>query len=114
MRRNGLVTYPQRGEVWAIGLEPTVGSKIRESQLCVVVSPNETNKLLRTVIIAPLTSTIKNYPTRTVISFWSKQGSVVLDQILTVDKSRLVKKMATVTNEEYQSIANILVEMFSI
>lgn len=108
-----MVTYPQRGQVWLVSLEPTVGSEIRKTRPCVVISPNETNKLLRTVIIAPLTSTIKNYPTRSLITFQNKQGSVVLDQIRTVDKSRLIKKLGIVTNQEYQSIAKILVEMFS-
>ena len=109
-----MVAYPQREEVWLVSLEPAVGSEIRKTRPCVVVSPNETNRLLRTVIVAPLTSTIKNYPTRSEITFQNKQGSVVLDQIRTVDKSRLIKKLGTVTSEEYQFIAEILVEMFSI
>ena len=109
-----LVAYPQRGQVWLVSLEPAVGSEIKKTRPRVIISPNETNKLLRTVIVAPLTSTIKNYPTRLVITFQNKQGSVVLDQIRTVDKSRLIKKLGTVTNQEYQSIAKILVEMFSI
>ena len=109
-----MVAYPQRGEVWLVSLEPTVGSEIKKTRPCVVISPDETNRLLRTVIIAPLTSTIKNYPSRLVITFQNKQGSVVLDQIRTVDKSRLIKKLGIVTNEEYQSIARILIEMFSI
>lgn len=109
-----MVAYPQRGDVWLISLEPTIGSEIRKTRPCVVISPNETNRLLRTVIIAPLTSTIKNYPTRMIINFQNKQGSVVLDQIRTVDKSRLLKKMGIVTTEEYQSIANILIEIFSV
>ena len=109
-----MVAYPQRGQVWLVSLEPTVGSEIKKTRPCVIVSPNETNKLLRTVIVAPLTSTIKNYPTRFLITFQNKRGSVVLDQIRTVDKSRLIKKLGTVTNQEYQSIAKILVEMFSI
>lgn len=109
-----MVAYPQRREVWLVSLEPTVGSEIKKTRPCVVISPNEINRLLRTLIVAPLTSTIKNYPTRLIITFQNKQGSVVLDQIRTVDKSRLIKKMGIVTNEEYQSIAKILVEMFSV
>jgi mRNA interferase MazF len=109
-----LVAYPQRSEVWLVSLEPTMGSEIRKTRPCIVVSPDETNRLLRTVIVAPLTSTIKNYPTRLEISFQNQPSSIALDQIRTVDKSRLLKQLGTITAEEYQSIANILVEMFSI
>ena len=109
-----MVAYPQRGEVWLVSLEPTIGSEIRKTRPCVVVSPDETNRLLRTVIVAPLTSTIKNYPTRIVISFQNRPSSIALDQIRTVDKSRLLKQLGTIAAEEYQSVANILVEMFSV
>ena len=88
-----MVAYPQREEVWLVSLEPTIGSEIKKTRPCVIISPNETNRLLRTVIVAPLTSTIKNYPTRIVINFQNRQSSVVLDQIRTVDKSRLTKKI---------------------
>ena len=109
-----LVAYPQRTEVWLVSLEPTIGSEIRKTRPCVVVSPDETNRLLRTVIVAPLTSTVKNYPTRLEISFQNRQSSIALDQIRTVDKSRLLKKLGTITSEECQSVADILVEMFSV
>lgn len=109
-----MVAYPQREEVWLVSLEPTIGSEIKKTRPCVIISPNETNRLLRTVIVAPLTSTIKNYPTRIVINFQNRQSSVVLDQIRTVDKSRLIKKSGIVTGEEYQSIAKVLIDMFSV
>ena len=109
-----LVAYPQRSEVWLVSLEPTIGSEIKKTRPCVVVSPNETNRLLRTVIVAPLTSTIKQYPTRLEITFQNRQSSIALDQIRTVDKSRLLKKLGTITSNEYQSVADILVEMFSL
>ena len=109
-----LVAYPQRSEVWLVSLEPTIGSEIRKTRPCVIVSPNEINKLLRTVIVAPLTSTIKNYPTRLSIVFQDRKSSIALDQIRTVDKFRLVKKLGNITPKESQSIADILVEMFSI
>ena len=107
------VAYPQRGEIWLINLEPTIGSEIRKTRPCVVISPNETNRLLKTVIVAPLTSTIKNYPTRLTIDFNQRKSSVVLDQIRTVDKIRLLKKLGTISTEEGQLIANILTQMFS-
>ncbi len=109
-----MVIYPKRSEVWLVSLEPMLGSEIRKTRPCVVVSPNETNRLLRTVIVAPLTSTIKNYPTRLAIAFQNRQSSIALDQIRTVDKSRLLKKLGKITSEEYQFIAEILIEMFSI
>lgn len=109
-----MVAYPQRSQVWLVSLEPTVGSEVRKTRPCVVVSPDETNRLLRTVIITPLTSTIKNYPTRLSITFQNRPSSIALDQIRTVDKSRLLKKLGTITSDECQSVANILVEMFSV
>lgn len=104
---------PQRSQVWLVSLEPTQGSEINKTRPCVVVSPDETNRLLRTVIVAPLTSTIKNYPTRVSITFGDKPCSIALDQIRTVDKSRLIKKLGMISGNECQSVADILVEMFS-
>ena len=108
-----LVAYPQRGEIWLINLEPTIGSEIRKTRPCVVIYPNETNRLLKTVIVAPLTSTMKNYPTRLTIDFKQRKSSVVLDQIRTVDKMRLLKKLGTISTEEGQLIAKTLTQMFS-
>ena len=104
---------PQRSQVWLVSLEPTQGSEINKTRPCVVVSPDETNRLLRTVIVAPLTSTIKNYPTRLSITFQNRFSSIALDQIRTVDKSRLIKKLGVISTSEYQFVADILVEMFS-
>lgn len=109
-----LVVYPLRSEVWLVSLEPTIGSEIKKTRPCIVVSPDETNRLLRTVIVAPLTSRIKNYPTRIEIAFQNRQSSIALDQIRTVDKSRLLKKLGVITSKECQSVADILVEMFSV
>ena len=109
-----MVAYPQRSEVWLVSLEPTIGSEIRKTRPCIIVSPNETNRLLRTVIVAPLTSTVKNYPTRLSIIFQDRQSSIALDQIRSIDKSRLLKKLGSITIEEYRSVADILLEMFSV
>jgi mRNA interferase MazF len=109
-----LVDYPQRSQVWLVSLEPTRGSEIRKTRPSVIVSPNETNRLLRTVIIAPLTTTVKNYPTRLSIAFQNRQSSIALDQIRSVDKSRLLKQLGTIPTDEYQLLANILVDMFSV
>ena len=108
-----MVAYPKTGEVWLVNLEPTIGSEIKKTRPCVIISPNETNRLLRTVIIAPLTSTIKNYPTRVTIFFQSRHSSVVLDQIRAVDKNRLLQKLGIIPQQELQTVLDILVQMFS-
>ncbi len=108
-----MVAYPRRGNIWLVSLEPTIGSEIKKTRPCVIVSPNQTNKLLKTVIVAPVTSTIKNYPTRVCINFQNRQGSVALDQIRSVDKSRLLQKLGTISQQEGDRIQKILVEMFS-
>lgn len=107
-----LVAYPKCNEIWLVSLEPTIGSEIRKTRPCIVVSPNEINRLLRTVIIAPLTSTIKSYPTRLTIVFQSRESSVALDQIRSVDKSRLLRKLGNLNSEDSQTVSNILVTMF--
>jgi mRNA interferase MazF len=108
-----LVTYPQRSDVWLVSLEPTIGSEIKKTRPCIVISPDEINKLLRTVIVAPLTSTIKNYPTRLSIVFQTRESSIVLDQIRSVDKSRLLRKLGNISVEDSQKVSNILATMFS-
>lgn len=108
------LVIPQRSQVWLVSLEPTLGSEINKTRPCVLISPDETNRLLRTVIVAPLTSTIKNYPTRLSITFQNRPGSIALDQIRAVDKSRLIKQLGAISTDECQSVADILVEMFSV
>lgn len=108
-----MVTYPQRSDVWLVSLEPTIGSEIKKTRPCIVISPDEINKLLRTVIVAPLTSTIKNYPTRLSIVFQTRESSIVLDQIRSVDKSRLLRKLGNISVEDSQKVSNILATMFS-
>ena len=108
-----LVGYPQRDEVWLVSLEPTVGSEIQKTRPCIVISPDEINKLLRTVIVAPLTSTIKNYPTRVTIVFQTRESSIALDQIRSVDKSRLLRKLGNLSKEDSEAISSILIAMFA-
>ncbi len=86
-----MVTVPKRGEVYTVQLNPAVGREIRKARPCVIVSPDAMNPLLDTVIVAPLTTTLKRWPTRVPVVFEDKQGSIALDQIRTVDKSRLRK-----------------------
>lgn len=102
-----------RFEVYYINLDPTLGSEIKKTRPCVVISPNEMNRNISTVIIAPLTSKLRNYPTRVPCKVEDKQGQIVLDQIRTVDKSRLIKKIDTLTKATQKKVLNVLLEMFS-
>ena len=102
-----------RFEVHLISLDPTKGSEIRKTRPCLIISPNEMNKHIRTVIIAPMTSTVKNYPTRITTTFQGKKGQIVLDQIRTVDKSRLIKKLGSISNSAEEKVLSVLQEMFA-
>lgn len=108
-----MVDQPLRDEVWLVSLDPTQGSEIQKSRPCLVVSPDEINRALQTMIIAPMTSTKRNYPTRFNLTFQSTEGQVALDQIRAIDRSRLIKKLGTLPPATAQAIARLLVEMFS-
>ena len=103
----------RRFEVFLISLDPAKGSEIKKSRPCLVISPDEMNHHIKTVIIAPMTSTQKSYPTRVTTTFQGKQGQIVLDQIRTVDKRRLVKKLGTISDEAQLKVLNTLQSMFS-
>jgi mRNA interferase MazF len=103
----------RRFEVHLISLDPTKGSEIRKTRPCVIISPDEMNKHIRNIIIAPMTSTIKNYPTRVTTTFQGKKGQVVLGQIRTVDKSRLVKKLGSISSSAEEKVFSVLHEMFA-
>ncbi|MCW3108337.1 MAG: transcriptional regulator [Segetibacter sp.] len=99
-------------EVWTVELNPTKGSEINKTRPCLIISPNSINKMLNTVIVAPLTHTIKNYPSRVDCNFESEAGQVVLDQIRSVDKMRLVKKISRMDAETNKNVCTILQVMF--
>ena len=101
-----------RYEIYLVKLNPTVGSEIQKTRPCIVISPNEMN-ILKTVIIAPLTSKGFDFIFRPKITFQDKDGLVLLDQIRTVDKSRLTKKIGVVEEKRAKEIADLLVEMFT-
>ena len=103
----------KRFEVHLVTLDPTRGSEIKKTRPCVVVSPDEMNKHIRTVIIAPLTTKGQKYPTRVSCVFDGKAGQVVLDQIRTVDKQRLVKYLGTLDASTASSVLQVLRTMFS-
>ncbi|MEM6254913.1 MAG: type II toxin-antitoxin system PemK/MazF family toxin [Cyanobacteria bacterium P01_D01_bin.156] len=103
----------KRFDVFLVNLDPTVGSEIQKTRPCVVISPNEMNRYIATVIIAPMTTRGKQYPTRIVCQFQGKNGQIVLDQIRTVDKNRLVKKLGRISQDEQKMLLATLAEMFA-
>jgi len=103
----------KRFEVHLVNLDPTIGSEIKKTRPCVVVSPDEMNRHISTVIVAPMTTKGKAYPTRVKCKFEGKTGQVVLDQLRTVDKRRLVKRLGQVDNKTKQEILKKLEEMFA-
>lgn len=101
-------------EVYLINLDPIIGREINKTRPCLIISPNEMNRFISTVIVAPMTTKGKKYPTRVPCVFQGKKGQVVLDQILTVDKERLVTKLGTISSSVQNNVSNILREMFSV
>ena len=99
-------------EIILINLNPTVGSEINKTRPCVIISPNEMNKFLRTIIVAPMTISSKNYPTRTEIKHNNKIGFIVVDQIRTVDKARVVKSLGKMSRPEIKELKSVLKETF--
>ena len=102
-----------RFEIYYVNLDPTIGSEIKKTRPCVIISPNEMNHHISTVIIAPLTSKLRNYPTRVACKVEGKQSQIVLDQIRTVDKVRLIKKINTLNKISQSKVLSVLNEMFS-
>ena len=100
-------------DVYLVNLDPTQGSEIKKTRPCAIISPDEMNRHIRTAIVAPMTTKGKNYPTRVACTFDKKAGQVVLDQIRTVDKSRLVKKLGALNRTTQEEILAVLAEMFA-
>ena len=103
----------KRFDVFLVNLDPTIGSEIQKTRPCAIISPDEMNRNISTVIIAPMTTKGRVYPTRVICLFQGKDGQIVLDQIRTVDKSRLVKKIGEISQEEQREVLGILAEMFA-
>lgn len=95
-----------------VNLDPTLGSEIQKTRPCVIVSPNEINDNLRTVVIAPMTSTSRNYPTRVKVKHNNQEGWIVIDQIRTIDKIRIVKKLGSLTEKEIRECKRVIRETF--
>jgi len=102
----------KRFDVFLVNLDPTVGREIRKARPCLIISPDEMNRFISTVIIAPMTTKGRKYPTRIPCTFQGKQGQVVLDQIRTVDKIRLSQKLGRIDKPTQDKVLSILREMF--
>ena len=103
----------KRFEVYLITLDPTRGSEIRKTRPCLVISPDEINRHLSTVIVAPMTTTRRGYPTRIEVQFAGKEGDIALDQQRSVDRTRLVRRLGQIDEALAREVANRLVEMFA-
>jgi len=102
-----------RFDVYLINLDPTAGSEIQRTRPCLIISPDEMNRHIRTVIVAPMTTAGKNYPTRITCKFKKKKGQIVLDQIRTIDKIRLMKKLGTIDPETQLEVISVLQRLFA-
>ncbi len=102
-----------RFDVFLVNLDPIIGSEIKKTRPCLVISPNEINNHIATVIVAPMTTKGQTYPTRVTCQFQGQNGQIVLDQIRTVDKTRLVKLLGQISAEEQKTVLDILAEMFA-
>lgn len=103
----------KRFDVHLVNLDPTMGSEIRKTRPCLVISPDEMNRHISTVIVAPMTTKVKPYPTRVACRFDGNDGQIVLDQIRTVDKVRLVKRLGSISAGVQERVLQVLAELFT-
>lgn len=103
----------KRFDVYLINLDPTIDSEIQKNRPCLVISPDEMNRFIRTVIVAPMTTKGTSYPTRVTCKFQGKRGEIVLDQIRTVDKTRLVRRLGKIDKHTQTEVVSVLGEMFA-
>lgn len=103
----------RRFDVWLANFDPIIGSEIGKARPCVIVSPDSANKYLRTIIVAPLTSTIKTYPTRVHCTFDHRDGQIALDQMRAIDKIRLIKKLGNLDAATNKVLCSVLVNLFT-
>ena len=103
----------KRFDVYLVNLDPTLGSEIQKTRPCLIISPDEMNDHIATVIVAPMTTKGRDYPTRVNCHFEGKEGQIVLDQIRTIDKIRLVKKLGKISASIQKEVLSVLMEMFA-
>jgi mRNA interferase MazF len=99
-------------QIVLLNLDPTVGSEMKKTRPCVIISPNEMNKFLQTIVVAPMTSSSKTYPTRIEINHDKKKGWIVLDQVRTIDRQRIIKVLGDLTEKEILKVKAVLKEIF--
>jgi mRNA interferase MazF len=99
-------------EIVLVNLDPTIGSEMKKTRPCVIISPNEMNKYLQTIVVAPMTSTSKQYPTRIEIKHQKKKGWIVLDQIRTIDRNRIIKVAGILLGNEIEQVKSVIRETF--
>ncbi len=102
-----------RFDVYLINLDPTVGSEIKKTGPCLIISPDEMKRHIRTIIVAPMTTAGKEYPTRIFCTFKKKKGQIVIDQIRTIDKSRLIKRLGTIDPNTQLEVIAVLQRLFA-
>ncbi|MBW2173781.1 MAG: type II toxin-antitoxin system PemK/MazF family toxin [Deltaproteobacteria bacterium] len=102
-----------RFDVYLINLDPTVGSEIKKNRPCLIISPDEMNRHIRTVIVAPMTTAAKDYPTLVPCTFKKKNGQIVLDQIRTINKTRLIKRLGTIDPKTQLGVISVLQRLFA-
>ncbi|HEU5011897.1 MAG TPA: type II toxin-antitoxin system PemK/MazF family toxin [Roseiflexaceae bacterium] len=103
----------KRFDVFLVNLDPTVGTEIQKTRPCIVISPDEMNNYIQTVIIAPMTTKARTYPTRVDCRFEDKDAQIVLDQIRTVDKRRLIKPLCRIDSRAQRHVLDVLAELFA-
>ncbi len=103
----------RRFDVYLVNLDPTIGSEIKKTRPCVVISPDEMNRHIATIIVAPMTTKGRSYPSRVVCQFQGKDGLIVLDQLRTVDKTRLVRRLGQIDEQTQSSVLSVLAELFA-
>jgi len=103
----------KRFEVYLINLDPTIGSEIKKTRPCLIISPDEMNRHIATVIVAPMATKGKRYPTRVACKLQQESGQIVLDQLRTVDKKRLVKRLGRIDKRSQRAALSVLAEMFA-
>ena len=103
----------KRFDVYLVNLDPTVGTEIQKTRPCLVISPDEMNEHIQTVILAPMTTRARSYPTRVACHFDKKDAHIVLDQIRTVDKRRLIKRMGRIDAQTQRQVLAVLAELFA-
>src|SRR5690606_11966331 len=97
-------------EIVLVNLEPTIGSEMKKTRPCVILSPNEMNKYLQTIVVAPMTSSSKPYPTRVEVRHKTTKGWIAIDQIRTIDRIRIVKRFETLTDKEIDQVKGVIKE----